>query len=40
MAVAVDGKSNFTGTLLANASQTFEAQREVYLHIGEPLWLS
>ena len=34
--VAVDGvPGQFTGTLLANASQRFAAQREVFIHVGD-----
>lgn len=36
MTVAVDGQAGyFTGTLLANGTETFVAQREVYLHVGD-----
>ncbi|HEX6287558.1 MAG TPA: RodZ domain-containing protein [Herpetosiphonaceae bacterium] len=35
MTVAVDGRTDYTGTLLANASKTFQAQREVFLHVGD-----
>jgi cytoskeletal protein RodZ len=35
MTVAVDGRTDFSGTLLANASKTFQAQREVFLHVGD-----
>lgn len=36
MTVSVDGQAGFfTGTLLANGTETFLAQREVYLHVGD-----
>lgn len=36
MTVTVDGQAGFyTGTLLANGAERFEAQREVYLHVGD-----
>lgn len=36
MSVSVDGQPAFTGTLLANNStQPFEAQREVFVHVGD-----
>ncbi len=36
MSVAVDGQPAFTGTLLANNSTPpFEAQREVFVHVGD-----
>lgn len=36
MTVSVDGRAgSYTGTLLANGTERFEAQREVYLHVGD-----
>jgi cytoskeleton protein RodZ len=35
MDVRVDGRSDYTGTLLANASKTFQAQKEVSLFVGD-----
>ena len=35
MTVSVDGQAGFTGTLLANNTETFTAQREVFLHVGD-----
>jgi len=35
MEVRVDGRPDYTGTLLANASRTFQAQNEVFLVVGD-----
>jgi hypothetical protein len=35
MTVSTDGTPNFTGTLLAAASKSFLAQREVFIHVGD-----
>lgn len=35
LSVSVDGSPQFTGTMLANTSRPFTAQREVFIHAGD-----